>query len=87
VPVAENCWFWPIKSEPGKGLIEIAVRIGTGASRVRFVELETELRLAMILVDPTDTLVARPVGLIVATPKLEDAQVTLAEISAEVPSL
>lgn len=76
VPVAKNCWLWPIKSEPLAGLTEIAVRAGGGRT-FSGVEPRIELSMARIIVDPTEMLVATPVGATVLTEVLEEDQVTV----------
>ena len=69
------------------GLTEMAVRVGAGAATVRVVEPAIELRFALIVVDPTDAAVARPVMETVATAGLEDVQVTELVKSWLLPSL
>jgi hypothetical protein len=87
VPVAENCWLWPISSEGAAGLTETAMRMGAGTVTFRVVEPAIELRVALIVVDPTEVLVAKPFALTVATVGLDEAQVTALVTSCWLPSL
>ena len=58
-----------------------------GAVTVRIVEPLTETKVAVIVELPPPALVARPVALIVATPKFEEFQVTELVRSRVPPSL
>src|SRR6185503_14025557 len=79
VPVAVNCWIPPMPIEGFAGVTARDCNAGGGVT-VSTVEPVTEPEVALMLVVPVATPVARPwlplVLLIVATPMIDDAHVT-----------
>jgi len=79
VPVAVNCWFVPLAIAGFAGVTAIETRVA--GLTVRVVVPDTAPEVAVIVVVPDDTDVARPraapVLLIVATLLLEELQVTV----------
>jgi len=85
VPVAVNCCVAPALIEAAEGVTAIDcnvfVTVNTAAGDV------TEPSVAVMLLEPALTPVARPAALIVATEVVPDVQVTELVIFAVLPSL
>lgn len=71
-----SCRFCPICRVEFPGLI--ASETSAGPPTERPVEPETESSAALIVVDPADSVLARPLELMVATAWFEDVQLTTA---------
>jgi hypothetical protein len=83
--VAVYCWVAPAvrKASTGATVIDCSV----GATTVSVVEPETEPRVAMIVVVPVATVLARPPALMVAALVLLELQVTELVMFCVVPLL
>jgi len=84
VPEAANCWVAPTALLAVAGVTAIEDRVAAVTVRVAVPILP--LKAAVMVVVPAATAVARPLLLIVATPVLDELQVTCAVISRLVPS-
>ena len=88
VPVAVNCWSVPMSKTASAGVTAIETKTTLVALvTVRVAVAETLPELAVIVAEPAEWLVARPEPEIVATPVLDEAQVTESVISLVDPSL
>jgi len=87
VPVAVNCWSVPTSKTASAGVTAIETRTTLVAVTVRVAVEETLPELAVMVAEPVAWLVARPEPEIVATPVLDEAQVTESVISLLDPSL
>ncbi len=85
VPMAINCWEVVRAILASAGEIEIAINTGAVASRV--VEPLIEPKVAVIVVIPAPTVMARPVELILATLPSEELQLTWLVRSCVLPSV
>jgi len=92
VPLAVNCWVVPSGMVELAGIIDMDNKAAEVTVRVVVSELPPEilvdmLELAVMVVVPTATAVARPLLLIVATEVFDELQVTCVVISPFVWSL
>lgn len=89
VPVAVYCWSVARSKSASAGVIVIETKttLVTVAVTVRVAVEETLPELALMIAEPVAWLVARPEPEIVATPVLDEAQVTEPVISLVDPSL
>jgi len=84
VPEAANCWVFPAGTLGLAGVTDMEVRIAVVTLRAVFPEILPEV--AVMVVMPAATAVARPLLLTVATDVLDELQVTCVVISRLVPS-
>ena len=84
VPVATNCWFVPVAITGLAGVTAMPCRVAEVT--VRTVEPLTNPRLALMLLVPAASPVARPLEPIVAVAEVAEAQVTAAVRSRCEPS-
>jgi len=87
VPVAVYCWSVPRSKTASAGVTTIETKTTLVAVTVRVAVAEMLPELAVIVAEPVAWLVARPEPEIVATPVLDEAQVTESVISLLDPSL
>ena len=72
--MATNCSLWSVEREAELGDIAIEVRTGGVTCNVAVPEMEPDV--ALIVIEPTASPVARPALLILATDVFEDDHVT-----------
>ena len=75
MPVAVNCCVSPFGTDGVAGVTAIACKVAAVTVSKSVGEV-TPLKLAVMLLVPTPTPVARPVALMVAEPGVAEAQVT-----------
>ena len=85
VPVAVNCRVLPAKVEGFAGVTEIDT--SETVVTIKVVDPETLPNAALIVVLPAATAVARPTGVIVATPAADELHVTKGVRLAVLPFL